>query len=148
MQINDLRLIDQLSRSTSLAHAARALDQTPAAISLRLKRMEQKLNVSLVQRTTRSLVLTEHGMRLVQAARETLAIVDEIAQRVGGEGAALAGSLQVAGSFGFARAYLAPTLARFARLHPAVRCTLQLSEHPVGELDRANVLVVQVGALH
>jgi DNA-binding transcriptional LysR family regulator len=148
MQLDDLRLIEQLSRSRSLAQTARALDQTPAAVSLRLKRMEQKLGASLVQRTTRTLVLTEQGQRLVQAAREALAIVDEIPQRVGGAHAPLAGHLQVAAPFGFARAYIAPAMARFRALHPAVQCSLQLSEHPVGELDRANLLVIQVGILH
>jgi DNA-binding transcriptional LysR family regulator len=148
MQLDDLRLIEQLSRSKSLAQAARVLDQTPAAISIRLKRLEQKLGASLVQRTTRTLVLTEPGQRLVQAAREALAIVDEIPHRVGGANTLLAGHLHVAGPFGFSRAYIAPALAQFRRLHPQVRCTLQLSEHPLGELDRANLLVVQVGALN
>jgi DNA-binding transcriptional LysR family regulator len=148
MQLEDLRLIEQLTRSSTLAQTARALDQTPAAISLRLKRLEQKLGTSLVQRTTRTLVFTEQGKRLVEAAREALSIVDEIPQRVGGAAAPLSGHLQVAGPFGFARAYIAPALARFRALHPAVQCTLQLSEHPLGELDRANVLAIQIGHLN
>jgi DNA-binding transcriptional LysR family regulator len=148
MQLDDLRLMEQISRSRTLAQTAHALDQTPAAISLRLKRLEQKLGASLVQRTTRTLVLTEQGQRLVQAAREALAIVDEIAQRMGGADAPLTGHLHVAGPFGFSRAYIAPALVRFRALHPSVHCTLQLSEHPVGELDRANSLAIQVGALN
>src|SRR5258706_5389701 len=66
MQLDDLALVLRVAQALSLSEAARQLDQTPSAVSARLKRIEQELGVRLVERTTRSLRLTPEGERFTQ----------------------------------------------------------------------------------
>src|ERR1700752_2405068 len=66
MQLEDLGVFLRVAHAQSLSEAARHLDQTPASVSARLKRIEEELGVRLVERTTRSLRLTPEGERFMQ----------------------------------------------------------------------------------
>src|SRR5467141_841325 len=66
MHLDDLGLFLRVAHARSLSDAARQLDQTPASVSARLKRIEAELGVRLVERTTRSLRLTPEGERFMQ----------------------------------------------------------------------------------
>ena len=66
MHLDDLGLFLRVAQTLSLSEAARQLDQTPSAVSARLKRIEEELGVRLVERTTRSLRLTPEGERFMQ----------------------------------------------------------------------------------
>ena len=66
MHLDDLGLFLRVANARSLSEAARQLDQTPASVSARLKRIEEELGVRLVERTTRSLRLTPEGERFMQ----------------------------------------------------------------------------------
>jgi DNA-binding transcriptional LysR family regulator len=66
MHLDDLGLFLRVAQTLSLSETARQLDQTPSAVSARLKRIEEELGVRLVERTTRSLRLTPEGQRFMQ----------------------------------------------------------------------------------
>ena len=66
MHLDDLRLFLRVAHAQSLSEAARQLDQSPASVSARLKRIEEELGVRLVERTTRALHLTPEGERFLQ----------------------------------------------------------------------------------
>src|ERR1700741_2825162 len=71
MQLDDLGLFLRVAQTLSLSETARQLDQTPSAVSARLKRIEEELGVRLVERTTRSLRLTPEGERRMHIAAPT-----------------------------------------------------------------------------
>ncbi|MFS2167067.1 helix-turn-helix domain-containing protein, partial [Variovorax sp. Varisp62] len=58
IQIEDMQLAAALLREPSLSAAARALDVTPPALSMRLRKLEAALGLSLATRTARQLSLT------------------------------------------------------------------------------------------
>ena len=60
MHLDDLALFLRVAHAQSLSEAARHLDQTPASVSARLKRIEEELGVRLVERTTRFLPLCNY----------------------------------------------------------------------------------------
>ena len=65
MQLDDMDLFIRLARTRSLSEAARQLDISAASVSARLKRIETELEVRLVERTTRSLRLTQAGEKFL-----------------------------------------------------------------------------------
>lgn len=142
--LEDLRFVAALSRTGSLSAAARALDVTPPALSMRLKKLEAVLGVNLVVRNSRGLRFTPEGEQLVHEAQLLLARVDGLADRLGGGG--FAGPLRVVAPFGFGRIHVAPVMAAFIRDHPQVRATLDLSEAPWNSHVEADV-VVHIGTV-
>ena len=146
IQLEDLRLVDALARAPSLSAAARALNVTPPALSMRLSRLEQRLGLSLAVRSARQLSLTEEGQHLAQQAAELLARMEALPDLLRADPGRLTGSLRVSAPFGFGRRHVAPVLAQFAALHPAVQLHLDLQETPWP--DRRNSdLVVHVGSV-
>ena len=141
---DDLRFIDALSRTGSLSAAARSLNVTPPALSMRLKKLEQTLNVSLVVRSSRHLRFTGEGERLVTEAQAVLGRINALPGAIIRDGQSLAGRLHVVSPFGFGRLHIAPLIVEFAKLHPAVHITLDLSERPWTESKSADV-VIQIG---
>ena len=61
INLTDLRFIDALGRAGSLSAAARLLNVSPPALSMRLKRLEDEFGVRLVERSSRRMRLTSEG---------------------------------------------------------------------------------------
>ena len=118
-----------LSQQGSYTAAASRLGVSKAAVSQRIAELERMAGVPLVQRTTRSVRLTEAGQRLVD---DTRASFDHIAQsfsRVRDLAGAPRGLLRVTAPVAFARQQLVPRLGEFLREYPDVRLELSLSDH-------------------
>lgn len=139
--LDDLRFVEALSRTGSLSAAARSLNVTPPALSMRLKKLEQALGVSLVVRSSRSVRFTGEGEHLVAEAQSVLGRIEALPEALVAARNSLSGRLRVVAPFGFGRIHVAPLIARFAVLHPAVRVTLDLSERPWRDNDDADVVV-------
>ena len=146
IELDDLRFIDALSRTGSLSAAARSLNVTPPALSMRLKRLERLLNINLVVRSSRHLRFTSEGERLVGEAHVLLDRIDSLPGALAGEGKSLAGRIHVVSPFGFGRLHISPLIARFVEMHPSVHVTLDLSERPWTESKTADV-AIHIGAL-
>ncbi|SEJ65229.1 DNA-binding transcriptional regulator, LysR family [Sphingobium sp. AP50] len=111
-----------------LAAAGRRLHISPAMMSKRLARLEERLGAKLVHRTTRRLALTPAGERLHADLRGILAALDEAERRVSGASAMASGSLRITAPTSFGRMHLAPYLQRFIDAHPKVELTVDLSD--------------------
>lgn len=144
ISLEDLRFVAILSRTGSLSAAARTLDVTPPALSMRLKKLETTLGISLVVRSSRTMRFSPEGERLVN---EALLILDRIERLTDGmHQKTLAGPLRIAAPFGFGRVHIAPAVADFISAHPEVRATLDLSETPWNKNSDADV-VVHIGSV-
>jgi DNA-binding transcriptional LysR family regulator len=117
-----------LAQQGSYTAAAARLGVSKAAMSQRMAELERMAGVPLVQRTTRSVRLTEAGQRLVD---DTRASFDHIAQsfaQVRDAAGAPRGLLRVTAPVALARQQLVPHLAGFLREYPEVRLELDLSD--------------------
>jgi DNA-binding transcriptional LysR family regulator len=111
--------------------AGERLGVTGSAVSQALRRLEERLGVALVQRTTRSVHLTEPGERLYAAARPALEDLRAAVAAVGELSREPRGTLRlhVAGA---AESFLSgPLLAGFLDAHPQVRLDLFVSDEPL-----------------
>lgn len=112
----------------SISAAARDLNQSPAALSIALKRLETQLGVRLFQRSTRQLSLTNEGDIWYRSARAAQAALDqgrEALREVKGE---LAGPLRLSAPSDFGRQYVLDWVDEFVARHPAVEPALTLSD--------------------
>jgi DNA-binding transcriptional LysR family regulator len=111
--------------------AGERLGVSHSAVSQALRRLEERLGVALVRRTTRSVHLTEAGERLYESVRPALDEVRAAVAAVGELGAAPQGTLRLHLTTGAATYFDGPLLAGFLAAHPHVRLDLAVSETPV-----------------
>ena len=141
IQIEDMQLAAALLREPSLSAAARSLDVTPPALSMRLRKLEAKLGLSLATRTARRLSLTPEGERFAREAAALLGQIEGLRESMQRDDRRLTGTLRIAAPFGYGRQYVAPMLARFARLHPGLRIQFDLRETPWPDRHDADAII-------
>lgn len=143
----DLRFFVVLAGSTSLSAAARSLDVSPPAVTQRLRLMEEKLEIRLLDRTRGRLMLTDEGQALAERGRGILDELSRLTDTLAARHGTVSGNLSIVAPFGFGRRYVAPLIARFRASFPDVRMSLKLSDRPGHELDNTCDLVIHIGQL-
>jgi DNA-binding transcriptional LysR family regulator len=112
----------------SFSAAARSLHMAKASVSRSMARLEERLGVPLLQRTTRSLALTEAGEVLYARARDILEEVREAEEEARELGGSVRGTLRVAAPVSFAAANMAPYVPAFLAAHPKLRIELEVED--------------------
>jgi DNA-binding transcriptional LysR family regulator len=123
-----LHWLSVLAQQGSFTAAAERLGVSKAAMSQRIAELERAARVTLVQRTTRSVRLTEAGQRLVDDTRASFAQIAQSFAQVQDLADQPSGLLRVTAPVAFARQQLVPLLADFLKSHPDVRLELDLSD--------------------
>jgi DNA-binding transcriptional LysR family regulator len=124
MTLEQLRIFVAVAERLHVTRAAEALHLTQSAASAAIAALERRHGVTVFDRVGRRLALTEAGRALLPEARQLLQNAAH-AESVLGELAGLKrGALTVAASQTVSGYWLPERLARFARLHPAVRLTM------------------------
>lgn len=117
-----------LSEQGSYTAAAARLGVSKAAMSQRIAELERVAGVALVQRTTRSVRLTEAGQRLVDQTRAAFEQISQSFAQVRDLAEAPQGLLRVTAPVALARQQIVPLLPDFLRQYPQVRIELNLSD--------------------
>lgn len=131
LDANALELFARIAQAGSFAQAARDLGLTRAAISRRIAAIENAVGLALFARSTRSLGLTEAGRRLHARARAVRDAAESARLALRQTRDQLDGTIRISATAGFGRHVLAPLLARFQALHPAVRYELFFTDRRV-----------------
>jgi DNA-binding transcriptional LysR family regulator len=159
LSIADLRFFEVVAHSHTLAAVARALDVTAPSVTQRLQNLESRLQVRLVDRSTRHLMLTDEGRMLAERARSVIEEVESITETLALRRGLVAGHLRVVASFGFGRRFVGPVIAQFRAAYPETTVELLLSDSParlgteqwdvlvhVGELKDSTLVVRRVAS--
>ena len=131
----------------SLSAAARELGLSPALVSRKLSALEARLGVRLINRTTRSLHLTDEGASYYEACSRLLAEVDEADAAVAVGRVEPQGLLRVALPASFGHLHVAPRIPDFAARYPKVRLVLSLSDRAVNVIEEGFDLAVRIAEL-
>lgn len=126
--IHALGVLGDLASYTA---AAQRLGLSKAAMSQRISDLERAAGVPLVQRTTRSVRLTEAGQQLVDATRDAYAQIERGFSGVQELATEPRGLLRLTVPVALGRQRIVPHLPAFLRRHPAVRLELDLSDRLV-----------------
>ncbi|MBT5665847.1 MAG: LysR family transcriptional regulator, partial [Rhodospirillaceae bacterium] len=105
---SEMSVFVEVVRQGGFSAAARTLNRTPSAVSKQISRLEDRLGVRLLNRTTRQLNMTEEGEAYFDRAAVILADIMETEAMVANQGAAPRGLLRVTCSTTFGRQKIVP----------------------------------------
>ncbi|HRP26525.1 LysR family transcriptional regulator [Thauera sp.] len=145
--LSELEFFVLLNRLGSLSAAARALDITPPAATMRLAAMERRIGARLLNRSTRKISLTPEGEIYLQHASRLIEELRELDEIVSGNGLAPRGRLRVNAPLGFGRTVIAPLVSTFTARHPDVEVQLEVTDRPIDLIEKGFDLAVRFGEL-
>src|SRR5271168_2428932 len=129
------------------APAARKLKVSPSAVTRLIAALEDRLGARLLQRTTRSVTLTDAGARYLERARRILADVEEAEIAAEGERTRPSGRLVVSAPVGFGRLHVSPVMTTYLKRYLAVSGELRLEDRMVNLVEDGVDLAVRIGHL-
>jgi DNA-binding transcriptional LysR family regulator len=127
--------------------AAPALGLTPSAVSKLVSRLEARLGVRLLQRTTRAIRLTQEGEAFYDSARRIVDDIDTLERRIVEGRGRPQGLLRVTTSLAFATHQLAPVLGEFLTRYPAIQCALLPTDRMVDMVEEGIDVAIRIGRL-
>lgn len=136
-----------LNRLGSLSAAARALDITPPAATMRLASMEKRIGARLLNRSTRKISLTPEGELYLQHATRLIEELRELDEIVSGNRRAPRGLLRVNVPLGFGRTVIAPLVSTFTAQCPEVEVQLEVTDRPIDLIAKGFDLAIRFGEL-
>ena len=129
------------------APAARKLGLSPSGVTRLIAALEDRLGARLLQRTTRSLTLTDTGARYLERARQILSDVEEAESAAEGERTRPGGRLSVSAPNGFGRLHVSPVMTAYLNRYPDVSADLRLSDRMINLVEEGVDLAVRIGHL-
>jgi len=144
-RIEGLRLFTRLAERRSFSAAARDLKIKQSTASKWVAELESELGATLVQRTTRSVHITEAGHRLLARARDVLAAYDEMAGEFEERTPELRGRIRLSIPVVFGRLFVIPALAEFLARHEQVQVEVSFNDRYVNLVEEGFDLAVRVG---
>ncbi|MDJ0594721.1 MAG: LysR family transcriptional regulator [Pleurocapsa sp. MO_226.B13] len=130
----------------SFSAAARSLSTTPSAISKRVAKLEDRLGVRLLQRTTRSLSLTNEGTAYYERVSRLLRELEEANDTVI-SGGKPQGKLTISTSLDFGQSLLVQSLPEFLQQYPDIEIDLRLSDRFVDLVVEGIDVAIRLGDL-
>ncbi len=146
-ETHELVAFHSVVKHSSFAKAAEELSLSPSGVSRIVTRLEERLGVRLVQRTTRSLSLTEAGSAFHARASQILADLLDAEAEVQKATAQPRGNLRVTASLVFGQLYIAPLLEQILERFPELSIDLSLTNRFIDIIDESIDLALRIGSL-
>ncbi|OJF90424.1 LysR family transcriptional regulator [Pararhizobium antarcticum] len=145
--LGDLEVFARVVATGSMSAAGRALGFSPAVISKRIKRLEDRLGTRLLQRTTRQISLTDAGQGFYDRVLGVLAGIEDAEAFAAGRSGEVQGTLRISAPTSFGRMHIAPHLTRFMAAHPDLVLNLTLSDAFTDIVAEGFDLAIRIGEL-
>lgn len=139
LDVDQLRTLIAIADTGSFTRAADAVFKTQSAVSMQIKRLEERIGRPIFLRDGRGAKLTEDGERLLDYARRIVHISREAVSAFSGD--ALTGRVRLGVPDDYAERYLPEILARFSRSNPLVEVTVicEPSDHLTDMIGRDEI---------
>lgn len=146
-RLTAMRVFVEVATSGSFSATADRLDMSRAMVTRYVGEMEQWLQARLLQRTTRSVTLTDAGEACLRRCQQMLALVEDIEEETTAttEGE-LRGQLRLTCSVSFAYAQLGAAIADFLALHPLLKIDLDASEGALNLVEKRIDLAIRISS--
>ncbi|MDQ6214712.1 LysR family transcriptional regulator [Achromobacter insolitus] len=145
--LDELQAFVAVVDTGSITAASELLGLTISATSRTLGRLEEKLQTTLLRRTTRRLELTEEGATFLQSARAIIASVDEAEEQMAARRMRPAGRLRVDAATPFMLHVLVPLIAGFRERYPEVELELNSNEGIIDLIEKRTDVAFRIGVL-
>ena len=146
-KIDRMRAFALVAREGSFTAAGRKLGKSTRLVSKYVADLEASLGVQLLNRTTRSVALTDPGATYLAMCEPLLDGFDELEEVARTAQTSLRGAIRISAPTGFGSLRLAPSLASFAAAHPEVEIDLRLSDRRVSIVDEGLDLAIRIGPM-
>lgn len=145
--LEEMRILIAVVDCGSITAAAEQLSMTTSTVSRTLSRLETRLETTLMQRTTRRMVLTPEGQLFLQRAREILAAVEAAEEELAVRREAPSGRLRINTAPSFMQHVIVPLLGEFLARYPEIEPELATDDLPVDLLEQQTDIAIRMGAL-
>ena len=146
-QLDDLAVFAAVARAEGFSAAARRLGVSKAMVSVAVARLERRLNVRLLQRSTRRLALTEAGAAALPHAERALLAARDAEEAASQLVTSPRGNLRVNAPMSFGLLHVVPALGAFALEYPEVHIDLVLDDRVLDLLEGGFDLGIRIGTL-
>ena len=126
--VDDMTVFVRVVERGSLSAAGRELRLSPAVVSARITKLESRLGVRLLNRTTRSVNPTEEGSLYYEHCLRILAEITEVERKLAEKKESPSGVLRVSAPTVMGRRWIAPLIPEFRDAYPEVEIRLQLTD--------------------
>ncbi|OMH33880.1 LysR family transcriptional regulator [Motiliproteus sp. MSK22-1] len=148
--IDDLRAMVVFAKtveSGSFRGAAKELKLTPSVVSHHISRLEERLGVTLLYRSTRRLSLTDDGNKLFRASQKIIEAATEGLDAIAGHSSEPSGNLSLTVPAMLARDQLVQNIAAFADKYPKVNLSISFSDLQQDLIQGGIDLAIRIGGL-
>ncbi len=145
--LNAMRVFVRVAEAKSFSQAGRLLGLTSSAVSKAVSRLEKEFGVRLLNRTTRSVGLTNDGLDFFERCRLILADVDEAESELTQSSLRPRGALRVHMPMAFGRLVVLPALAKVIGQHPDLHIDVELGERQIDPAAEGLDAVIRFGNL-
>ncbi|WP_340249438.1 LysR family transcriptional regulator [Sulfitobacter pontiacus] len=146
-KIDRMRAFALVAKNASFTIAAQRMGRSARLVSKYVADLENALGVQLLNRTTRSVSLTDAGATYLALCEPLLDGFDELEERVRHDQTSLRGVIHISAPTGFGALRLTPSLARFGAKHPNVDLNLQFSDRRVSIIEEGFDLAIRIGPM-
>jgi len=146
-RIEAMQAFVAVADAEGFAPAARKLGLSPSGVTRLIAALEERLGARLLQRTTRSVTLTDVGTRYLERVRRILADVEEAESSAEGERTRPSGRLVVSAPIGFGRLHVSPVMSKYLARYAEVSAELRLSDRMINLVEDGVDLAVRIGHL-
>ena len=146
--IEELQAFVSIVDSGSIVMAAERLQQTASGVSRALQRLEAKLNVTLLERTTRKLKLTQEGQLFLGKARRILNDLAEAEDSLLKSDEDISGLIRIDSATPFILHVLVPLMHEFMRKYPNIEIELNNHDQVIDLLEHQTDVAIRFGELN
>jgi DNA-binding transcriptional LysR family regulator len=143
----ELKTFCTVAASGGFSSAARQLGLATSSVTRLVDALEQRLGAVLLNRSTRSVTLTDPGRSYYEMSLRILEQLDAADDEVHDRASGLGGVLSVAAPVTFASMYIAPILPELRARHPRLSLDLRLSDTAANLIDESIDVAVRIGSL-
>lgn len=144
---SDIVAFVRVVEAHSFVAAAQTLGMSPSAISKAVSRLEERLGARLLNRTTRSLSLTDLGTGFYERCREALAQLDHAENEVSESRGIPRGKLRVDVPISLGRLLIVPALPRFIEQNPELTVQMSMNDRVIDLVQEGIDAALRVGTL-
>lgn len=131
----------------TISAAAVTLGTTPSVLSRAVARLEARLGVQLMRRTTRRLSVTEAGTLYLEQARSAFGLIADAERAIQGQGGELSGTIRISAPTTYGHYRLPQLLRPFMDRHPKVMIELSISNRNVDLVEEGYDMAIRLGEL-
>ncbi len=144
---SDVVAFVRVVEARSFVAAAQTLGMSPSAISKAVSRLEERLGARLLNRTTRSLSLTDLGTSYYDRCRDALGQLDHAESEVAESRGVPRGRLRIDVPIALGRRLIVPALPRFIEQHPELTVQMSMNDRVVDLVQEGIDAALRVGSL-